>query len=1167
MRRRLQYLRVAAFVPLATAALLLSGDGSADAIDPTEGCPRTSWPSNQQGGTLKAFATASEAGVVYDDNVSKLRLKKAGGQFKATLLPLSDTFNVAAAGDFDEDGWQDIVVSSSGNRFVRFYKNRTFENPEPNWLDPADARTPYFVRTTDIEPSAAANDHASMVSGDFDNDGHLDVAHFRASNSGNTVLNTYRLYRGNGNGTFRAPYNLTTNPASLGYLLWSSTNAVTADYNGDGWLDIIWGTKTSSSNSSAAVLALLNDCPDIYVAGQPCSTAPRFVATSIVSGLDFGPKGANAVNYRDFNGDGSKDLVIGSPSSCNSASAVRIYPGLAGGGIDNNYKTLGGGVGAATVMLAADFSLDGKTDLIYGTDEFNCGSHLGGQTFYFKNNATTDPFNTGLTQQLSFHQSHNSGNLYDFDLGVVLDYDNDPDNTADFLIADGNDSGTFFVFANRVVNTYVECGDVQSGILDLGPLENEEMVVTAARLSPDAQLPAGTSLTYYMSNEDPANWQVAGECTDDPSDYCVSFPKPVGRKVRWKANMCSNSTRTQTPTITGVTLTFDYTPAEQHFRSGVVVHDGVAYLGAFRQPGDRGHFYALDAALSQTYWDTAEKLASTSDASRKLYTATPSGNEAIEFRVSNASNPDLIGTLGVASAEQAQALVEWARSARFGIGETSVLGAVESSTPAVVVPPVQPVYYSYVRGKAREDLDAFLAAHADRPTTVLFGSKDGFIHAIWNDATNIADNKNGKEAWAYVPPRIAARMAEDAANDTATAFPDGSPTVADLKLSDGQWHTVALISGGNGGKSVAAIDITDAVAADGTVNGPTPLWEVVPGGAEAGQGYSKPSIARVRIDEVERHVAILATGVAFDDLTPPYSKGRDVYGVDMSTGTSLWRFRAACPVTTDLILFETDDAQEPDAPAIDGFIDRVVFADNCGNVYKINPNVAYTISGTTDGWITGIGTIDTGAEDPAGNASMALFSTQATSGALGQQRPIVGTMGARPDNLGRMTIFFGTGGIESYDPSQLNAFYAVYADTGEIRDTVAGTCDGSGNCEKFYGGVVVTKEQVLVTRSIDPPVGTQACEFGRSEVFGLDLNTFEQDFSTSIASATVSSLYGDAGALYFTTLSGETVRVGTPRAASAGGDSAAGAGGGTSEGDGFLSETEDFIFVGWRQLL
>jgi len=134
-------------------------------------------------------------------------------------------------------------------------------------------------------------------------------------------------------------------------------------------------------------------------------------------------------------------------------------------------------------------------------------------------------------------------------------------------------------------------------------------------------------------------------------------------------------------------------------------------------------------------------------------------------------------------------------------------------------------------------------------------------------------------------------------------------------------------------------------------------------------------------------------------------------------------------------------------------------------------------------------------------------------------------------------------------------------------------------CEKFYGGVVVTAEQVIVTRTSDPQIGTAACDNGRTVVqsVALDANTdgeFTEDFNVVINSAVVGALYGDAGAVYFATLAGDVSRIGTPRAATAGGDSDAPAGTvprtGPPEGagsGGALGFTDPVIMIGWRQVL
>ena len=760
----------------------------------------------------------------------------------------------------------------------------------------------------------------------------------------------------------------------------------------------------------------------------------------------------------------------------------------------------------------------------------------------------------------------------DWDIGVTLNYDNDPEDTPDFIFIDGNGTQTYALFANRLTTQYVSCGDVYSDPVNLGANEDAEMIVTAARLSPTVTIPVDTSVTFYMSNEEPPNWQQANPCVDNLSDYCVSFAKPVGRTVRWKAVLCSNEpTRTSTPTISNVAVTYDFAVAAEHYRSGVIVNDGVAYAGGFRQPGYRGRFHATNAGLDTKYWEAGAKLDAMSDVTRNIYTSTVSGNSRLDFTLAEASNTQLIHALLAADQPQAEAIITWQRSERFGAVSDGLpfsrLGAVETSTPAVVSKPGLPSWYTLATQADRQKVDAFIGTYSSRQLLVMFGSKDGAIHAVYNNPTDIANPDNGKEAWAFIPRKIAQQFASDMNQAIPSAYPDGSPSVADVKLSDGEMHTVAVFGSGNGGRTITALDITSS-----DTNGPIPLWHYTPGGSTAGMTHSKPTIARVSISGSEKFIAIFGSGVAPENSSPPFTKGRMVVAVDMSTGARQWRFRAMCPITSDITAFETANPTEPGTPTIDGYIDRIVFSDYCGNVYKLDPNVYIGGSGATDGYIdtVGMGTIPVGT-DPASKTIYALFTTAVTTGALGEERPIAGTIGARTDSSNSMVLFFGTGGIESYDPTKPNQFYAVYAHNGVIRSKIdpAPACV-SNRCEKFYGGVVVTSEQVVFTRTIDPEIGTGACDFGSSHIDGMKLNDsdgiFDLDFSQSLPSGgIVSSLYGDAGAVYATNLAGEMIRIGTPRSANAGGDTDGGHGGGYAVGNETVV-AKPLSLLGWRQI-
>ena len=205
------------------------------------------------------------------------------------------------------------------------------------------------------------------------------------------------------------------------------------------------------------------------------------------------------------------------------------------------------------------------------------------------------------------------------------------------------------------------------------------------------------------------------------------------------------------------------------------------------------------------------------------------------------------------------------------------------------------------------------------------------------------------------------------------SYPDGSPTLADIKKADGSTATIAVVANGNGGKSISTLDVTQDRHPVSTfaTTGPEPLWSAVPGDSLAGQAYSKPAVARVLINNQEKYQVIAATGIASDNAAAPWSEGRVVTAYDAETGYVYWQFKTACPVTSDVTVFETDDALEPGGPTINGYADRVVFADYCGYVYKLDP--AKDLAGGWNG-NAGLGTIEV--DDLGGTKLYALFSTK-----------------------------------------------------------------------------------------------------------------------------------------------------------------------------------------------
>ena len=515
-------------------------------------------------------------------------------------------------------------------------------------------------------------------------------------------------------------------------------------------------------------------------------------------------------------------------------------------------------------------------------------------------------------------------------------------------------------------------------------------------------------------------------------------------------------------------------------------------------------------------------------------------------------------------------------SARFGTGAAGFaptkLGAVQNSTPAVLNPPFRPNWYSFLTVQDKSLYDTFAATYATRLPLVLFASMDGMIHAVISKATTIGESHNGTEAWAFVPPHVAQNMFSNYATTTSTgtltvtSYPDGPPTLLDFRKNDGTVATAAIATGGVGSKSVSVLDVTntiDPVSYSVSGKGPKPLWSAEPGTSSAGLANTKPGVARTKIAGVETYVVVAGTGI----LAASPSAGKVVAGYNLETGALLWQYEMMCPLTSDITIFDTDD----DSPyetntSLDGFAERAVFADSCGYVYKIDPG--QNLSG---GWMSNGGMGPITLTSVYGKTRSALFSTQYTIGSLLFQSPIVGTIGARVDNTTDVVLFFGTGGLESWNPTLKNEFYAVYAKNGAIRNKVTAAVSG-GKYEKFYGGVVITPDSVIVQSSKDPIIGSGSCDFGTSRVAGYGLNApFSTVFNITAVDgnpmhAVAGPLYGSSGALWFATQAGEIMRIGTPAATVAGADTTAG----TMQklGTGTTGYTNaPLTFLGWRNVL
>jgi FG-GAP-like repeat len=172
-------------------------------------------------------------------------------------------------------------------------------------------------------PYTSSFDTASTVSGDFNNDGIVDLVTIDTQ--------TLSFYKGLGNGQFAAPVQQDiTN--FLG-------QAVAADFNRDGKLDVA-AISTSSSSDITVFL------------GNGNGTFTQTVGATI-SGY------AQAIATADFNGDHIPDLALSVCSTSGSPCSAEVLVG-AGNGSFTQSATLSYGGGP---VVAGDFNADGHQDV------------------------------------------------------------------------------------------------------------------------------------------------------------------------------------------------------------------------------------------------------------------------------------------------------------------------------------------------------------------------------------------------------------------------------------------------------------------------------------------------------------------------------------------------------------------------------------------------------------------------------------------------------------------------------------------------------------------------------------------------------------------------------------------------------------------------------------
>ncbi len=256
--------------------------------------------------------------VTEDDQTNELYIQKTAGKFEdsSPQFPVSNISNAIAKGDFDQDGWVDVVIGNKG-------QNNYLKNNGGVLVDETSKRLPVIADVTqDIE------------AGDYDNDGDLDLL---IGNEGNN-----RLLKNNGKGEFA---DVSDQVFSQG-ISEETREADFADIDNDGDLDIYFANVMMFTKKAPIQRLLINQDGTYTESSQHHL---KFNHTEV---------GVIDADFFDLDQDGDLDLLLG------KMSGFSIYRNDQGFFAEKTEQFIKYPISGLVVDVeVADFNNDGKPDI------------------------------------------------------------------------------------------------------------------------------------------------------------------------------------------------------------------------------------------------------------------------------------------------------------------------------------------------------------------------------------------------------------------------------------------------------------------------------------------------------------------------------------------------------------------------------------------------------------------------------------------------------------------------------------------------------------------------------------------------------------------------------------------------------------------------------------
>ncbi len=260
---------------------------------------------------------------------------------------------VGGGGDFDGDGYDDVVYGSPGD----YGGNGTVTVLEGSAAGAASTGTRSY------SPAYAGSSPSVSGVGDLNGDGHDDVAVGFSSFYGQRGV-VYVFY-GEASGMASNADTTIVGPGVRYYL--GDAVAAAGDVNGDGYGDLLVGASNRGSHGAV----------ELYLGSA--SGVQTSVATTISGSSTLNRVGQFMVALGDVDGDGYGDVALTGTNS----SKVAIYPGAAAGLSSTAIATLTGTSGSSfgQGLAAGDFDGDGDADLAVGAPILN--AHQGQVDVFF----------------------------------------------------------------------------------------------------------------------------------------------------------------------------------------------------------------------------------------------------------------------------------------------------------------------------------------------------------------------------------------------------------------------------------------------------------------------------------------------------------------------------------------------------------------------------------------------------------------------------------------------------------------------------------------------------------------------------------------------------------------------------------------------------------------